>query len=80
MDRKEIEKKVREILADKLDIDIKKIKLDSDLVDDLGMDSFKALELAFELKEKFGIEIKEEEFSKIQKVKHIVEYAIDRGL
>ena len=72
MNRKEIEQKVKEILADRLDIDIKKIKLDSDLVDDLGMDSFGAVEVMYEIKEKFGIEISEEDFSSIEKVSDIV--------
>ena len=77
MDKKEIEQKVKEILADRLDIDIKKIKLDSDLVDDLGMDSFKAVELAFAVREEFGVEIKESKFSQINTVRDIVRYIID---
>ncbi len=77
MDRREIEEKVKEILADRLDIDIKKIKPDSDLVDDLGMDSFKAVELAFAVREEFGVEIKESKFSQINTVRDIVRYIID---
>ena len=72
MDKKEIEKKVKEILADRLEIDISKIKLDSDLVNDLAMDSFGAVEVMFELKEKFRIDISQSDFSKIEKVKDIV--------
>jgi len=74
MDRKEIEQKVKEILADRLDIDIEKIKLDSDLVDELGMDSFIAVELMFELKEKLGINVSEKEFSNIGTVRDIVNF------
>ena len=73
MDKKEVEKKVKEILADVLDIDIKKIKLDSDLVDDLGMDSFLAVEVMFELKEKLGVDVYDNEFAKVEKVNDIVE-------
>lgn len=73
MDRKEIEEKVKEILADRLDIDIKKIKLDSDLVNDLGMDSFGAVEVMFEIKEKFGIDVSEVDFSNVEKVIDIIE-------
>lgn len=39
---KEIEKKIIQILADKLDIDAEKIKPESKLMEDLGMDSFGA--------------------------------------
>jgi len=74
MDRKQIEQKVKEILADRLDIDINEIKLDSDLVDDLGMDSFCALELQFELKEQLGIEILQNRFSRINTVRDIINY------
>ena len=68
------ENKVKEILADILDIDLGNIKIESDLVKDLEMDSFKAVELTFEIKDKFGIEIPEEDYKKIRKVKDIVEY------
>lgn len=74
MDKKEIEKKVKEILADRLDIDLEKIKLESKLAEDLGMDSFGAVELEFELKEKFSIEISKEDMVNIRSVKDIVEY------
>ena len=74
MDKKEIEQKVKEILADRLDIDINKIKPDSDLVNDLGMDSFIAVELLYELKEQFGVEIPQDEFSRVKLVKDILKF------
>jgi len=74
VDKKQIEQKIKEILADRLDIDINKIKLDSDLVDDLGMDSLGAVEVMYEIREKFGVDIPESELSGIEKVKDIVEY------
>jgi acyl carrier protein len=73
-DKKKLEKMIKEIIADRLDLDIKKIKKDAILRKDLGMDSFGAVELAYELKEKFGLEIPQEDFIKIQKVQDIVEY------
>jgi len=72
MDKKEIEKKVKEILSKKLNIPKEKIKLNSHLVDDLGMDSFQAVEISFELKEKFNIKISDEEFTNIKKVADIL--------
>jgi len=74
MNKKEIEKKVKEALVARLNIDVNEIKLDSFLVEDLKMDSFGTVEVAFELKDKFGIEIPEEDFKKIKRVEDIVEY------
>ena len=54
MNKQEIEQKVREILADRLEVDLEKVHIDSDLVNDLGMDSFGAVEVMYEMKEKFG--------------------------
>lgn len=68
------EKLVKEVIADRLNVDIKKIAPESILSEDLGMDSFGAVELAFELKDKFGIEIPQEDFQKVNKVKDIVDY------
>ena len=73
-DTKSIEKKIIQILADKLDIDAKRIKLESKLMDDLGMDSFLAVEFNFELKENFGIDVPQEEIANIKTVKEVIEF------
>ena len=78
MDKKQIEQKVKEILADRLDIDINKIELDSDLVDDLGMDSFASVETMFEIEEEFGIEIPEKDLAEVKVVRDIVKYISSR--
>ena len=61
-------------MADRLDIDIGKIRADSNLVNELGLDSFMAVELAFELKQKLGVEILVNEFQQIATVKDIVNF------
>ena len=76
MKRGEIEKKIKEMIADRLDVNIDKVNLDSDLANDLGMDSFGAVELMFEMRDTFGVTLDEEEFKAIKKVKDIVERAI----
>ena len=73
-DTKKIEKKITQILADKLDIDEKKIKPESKLMDDLGMDSFAAVEVMFGLKEEFKIDIPEGDLKDVRLVKDIAEY------
>jgi len=72
MDRKEIEQQIKEALADRLEINLNKITLSSRLIDDLGMDSFKAVEIVFEAKERLGIEINNNEMAKIITVEDII--------
>ena len=55
-------------------MDVGKINLDSRLVEDLGVDSFGSVEIAFELEEKFGIKIPDEALYEAKIVKHIVDY------
>jgi acyl carrier protein len=69
----EIENKVKEILADKLNFPPDKINLNSSLVNDLGMDSFAAIELMFAMDTEFGIKVTQEEISKLITVKDVIE-------
>ncbi len=73
-----VEAQVKAILADKLDADISIIKPESRLIDDLGMDSFRSIEMAFELEEKFKIKIPDADIIKVQVVKDIVDYIVER--
>lgn len=68
----EIGKKVKLILADKLDIPIEMIKNDSLLVDNLGMDSISALEVVFSIENEFNIKIPQENLVKIKTFKDII--------
>mmetsp|Transcript_145829 Transcript_145829/g.279604 ORF Transcript_145829/g.279604 Transcript_145829/m.279604 type:complete len:115 (-) Transcript_145829:18-362(-) len=52
---------VRSIIADRLEIDVKKVKLDASLFDDLGADSLDVLELIMAMELAFNIEISEYE-------------------
>jgi acyl carrier protein len=73
MDRKKVEKKVKEILASRLSIPEEKITLNSHLVDDLGMDSFLAVEISFEIRDTIDVDISENELTTIKRVRDIVE-------
>ena len=74
MDYLEITLHVEKILVDKLNLDIKKISLDSHLVNDLGLDSFGSIEVVFELEDKFGLKIPDEDIAQAKTVKDIVDY------
>lgn len=69
-----VEKIVKEAISSILSVSIEEIQIDSLLGEELGMDSFGAVELIFELKDKFGVEIPQEDFKKIKKVKDVIEY------
>ncbi|MFC1884979.1 acyl carrier protein [Thermodesulfobacteriota bacterium] len=70
----EIEKKVIEVLAEKSCVDALKIKMETSLIDDLGMDSLDAMEAVFQFEEQYGIEIDDEKMRKFRKVKDVVDY------
>lgn len=70
----QIEQTVKEILAKQVKMDVANIKPESSLAEDLRMDSFSAVETAFDLEEKFGIQIPNEALSNVTTVKDIVDY------
>jgi len=74
MDYPEITLQVEKILADKLNLGAKKVGLDSQLVNDLGLDSFGSIEVVFELEEKFGLKIPDEDIAQAKTVRDIVDY------
>ena len=74
MTYEEIEKTVKEILGKQLTMDVSKINLESRLVEDLGLDSFGSVEVAFELEEKFDIKIPDAALYEAKTVKNIVDY------
>jgi len=69
-----IEAIVIEVLAKQLTMDASKIKPESLLVEDLGVDSFGSVEIAFELEEKFDLKIPDAALYEAKTVKNIVDY------
>jgi acyl carrier protein len=70
----EVEASVKDILAKQLTMEVGRINLDSRLVEDLGVDSFGSVEVAFELEEKFSIKIPDAALYEAKTVKNIVDY------
>jgi acyl carrier protein len=70
----EILKKVQEIVAEQLDVDIAEVKPESNFANDLGADSLDVVELVMALEEEFEIEISDEEAEKIATVGAAVEH------
>ena len=53
----DIEQKVVKLVAEQLDIDPNKVKVESSFTDDLGADSLDQVELVMAFESEFGIEI-----------------------
>lgn len=69
-----MEKKIIEMIADKLNIDISTIKLESNFVTDLNADSLDILEMLMSLEEEFNVVVKDEDVATIKTVNDIIEY------
>ena len=67
--REEIEKKVDEIIIDKLGIDEAELKPEAVLSTDFMADSLDAVEICIELEKEFGIEIEDECFDTVHTLK-----------
>ncbi|NMB26638.1 MAG: acyl carrier protein [Tissierellia bacterium] len=66
--------KVKEILLENLGCSEEDIKLESNLIEDLGADSLDIVELSLALEENFDITVADEDFEKLKTVGAIVEY------
>ena len=67
--REEIEKKVDEIIIDKLGLDASEVKPDAVLSTDFMADSLDAVEICIDLEKEFGIEIEDECFDTVHTLK-----------
>ena len=70
----EIEKRVKNIVAEQLGVSEEEIKNESRFVEDLGADSLDIVELIMAMEEEFETEIPDEEAEKIQTVQDTIEY------
>lgn len=74
MTPEEIQRRVIEVLVKKLNVEPAKITPDTRLAEDLGVDSFGAVEIMFELEEAFSLKISDSDIAHIRTVKDIVVY------
>lgn len=66
--------RVKEIIAEQMNIPESKITPDSDIIKDLGADSLDVVELLMNLENEWGLVIDDEDVPKLQKIKNVVEY------
>ena len=74
----EVFDRVREYLADQLDVDPDKITPESDIVEEFGADSLDVVDMITTLSDEYGIEIPDEEIEHFHTVGDVVQYVEDR--
>jgi len=74
MEREELLKKTRAIIADKLSIGEDQITEEASFIDDLGADSLDTVELIMALEDEFGMDIPDEEAEKLTTVSKAIDY------
>ena len=70
----DIEKKVKEIIAEKLGVDEGVVKNEASFANDLGADSLDTVELIMEFEKEFGISIPDDQAEKITTVADAIQY------
>lgn len=74
MDKKEVQKRVKEVVSQVLDIEISEIADDANFVFDLGADSMQSVELVAGFEEEFDIEMDQDKALEIQNIEDAVEF------
>lgn len=69
--------RVKEIIAEQLDVDPESVTYESVITDDLGADSLDVVDLVMSFEDEFDIEIPEEAIESIHTVSDIVKYIED---
>ena len=70
-----LEKELRSLVAEILEIEAERITPDARFVEDLGMDSMMALEILASAEKKYKVQIPEEHLTKVTCLKNLVEIA-----
>ena len=65
--------KVQEVVAEQLGISQDTIKLESNILEDLGADSLDVIEMLMTLEEEYGITIPDEQISQVKTIGQIVD-------
>lgn len=79
MSTSEIFERVRQIIAEQLDVDPEQITMETRFREDLEADSLDLVELIMAFEEEFGGEISDEEAQEIQTVGDAVRYLEEHG-
>ncbi len=69
-----VETKVKEIVAEQLNVEMSELEMNKSFLNDLGADSLDIVELVMAMEEEFELEIPDEDAEKIQTVGDAVKY------
>ena len=69
--------RIRELLAEQLDIDEEKITMDSNILEDFEADSLDVVDMVMSLEDEFGVEIPDEEIENLHTVGDVIRYVED---
>ena len=78
MEREELLKKIKAIVADKLSISEDQVTEEASFIDDLGADSLDTVELVMVLEDEFDLDIPDEEAEKMVTVGKAMDYVLSR--
>ncbi len=69
-----METKVIKLISEATKVEESKITMETNLIDDLSLDSLDVVELMMKMEDEFGIEIPEEDAEGLKSVKDVVTY------
>ncbi len=69
--------RIRELLAEQMDIDEEKITMDSNILEDFEADSLDVVDLVMSLEDEFGVGVPDEEIENLHTVGDVVRYVED---
>ena len=72
--------KMKEIIAEQLNVDVSEINSDTSFKDDLGADSLDLFELVMALEEEYDVEIPADDLANIATVEDVMNYLKDKGV
>ncbi len=70
----DVAEQVKNIIADKLSVDLEEVVPEASFVDDLGADSLDLVELIMSIEEEFDVEISDEDAEKMITVQDAMDY------
>lgn len=73
IDKKTLEKEVRALIAEIVEIEPEKITLEANFVENLGMDSMMALEIFATIEKKYNLKIPEDYLGKTSTLSSLIE-------
>ena len=71
--------KVSEILAEQLDVSTDSIKMDTDIINDLGANSLDMVDIVMSLESEFDIELADQDIENVHTVGDVVRYLEEKA-